>query len=215
MSNPILASAAALSGGLPLSIGPVGIGARLNPYGASLAENDPQAREGMAARDPRQRGLFAAAWIVGYLTRIAPFAPERFAFGAPVGPFGLISTRQNHARPVWDDLPEGAAYPLYHVARIIAEAGGALLEAAETADGIARLVWRQEGRRHTLLANLTATPQPLPVTDLDGAQALLIDAASAEALARDPYGATLETRALPQMLDAYAVLYLAGEGKSA
>lgn len=208
----ILASATALAGGLPLSVGPTGIGARLNPYGPGPTDNDPEAREGMAARDPRQRGLFAAAWTLGYLTRIAPFAPERFAFGGPTGPFGLISARQDHARPMWDDLPEGAAYPLYHVARWIAGAGGGEIEEASTEGGIARLVWRRDGGRHALIGNLTSSPLKLPETGFSQPRMALLDAGTAEAWAREPSLAEPAAGALPGTLDAFAVLYLIEEG---
>ncbi len=208
----ILASAGALADGLPLSIGPVGIGARINPYGPGPVLNAPEAREGMAARDPRQRGLFAAAWTVGYLTAIARFAPERFAFGAPVGPFGLISTRQDHARPFWDDLPEGALYPLYHVARhISAAAGGALLE-AEIRDETARLFWRHGGRREALIANLTSRPRALPAADFSRPLVSLLDAASLERFSHDPEASAPQAKDLPAELDAYAVCALVEEG---
>lgn len=208
----ILASARALAGGLPLSIGPVGIGARINPYGPGPAANASEAREGMAARDPRQRGLFAAAWTVGYLTAIAPFAPERFAFGAPVGPFGLISTPRDYPRPLWDDLPEGALYPLYHVAgRVSAAAGGTLLE-AEIRDGTARLVWRRDGRRQALIANLTSRRRTLPATDFSRPAVSLLDAASLERFSGDPAASAPRAQELPAALDAYAVCSLAEEG---
>ncbi|MDW6023228.1 hypothetical protein SAZ10_15830 [Mesorhizobium sp. BAC0120] len=198
----ILSSAQALAGGLPLLIGPTGIGARINPYGPGPSVNDPEAREGMAARDPRQRGLFAAAWTIGYLTRIAPFAPVRFAFGGPAGAFGLISTRQDYARPFWDDQPEGALYPLYHVARILARAAGGEVMEARTEGGIARLIWRKGGRRHALLANLTSEALALPATGLAVPEVLLLDAAS---LADNGWAGA---QTLPGALDAYAVLHL-------
>lgn len=210
----ILASANALSGGLPLSIGPTGIGARINPYGPGPSENAPEAREGMAARDPRQRGLFAAAWTVGYLARIAPFAPERFAFGAPTGPFGLVSTGQDYARPFWDGLPDGALYPLYHVARWIAGAAGGELLEAETEGGIARLAWRRNGRRHGLVANLTAAPLPLPAAGFTHPLACLLDVASLEGFALDPASAEPQDRQLPGEIDACAVLYLVEGGEA-
>ncbi len=210
----ILASASALSGGLPLSVGPTGIGARINPYGSGPSENAPEAREGMAARDPRQRGLFAAVWTVGYLARIAPFAPERFAFGAPTGPFGLISTRQDYERPLWDDLPDGALYPLYHVARWIAGAAGGELLQAETQGGIARLAWRRDGHHHELVANLTAAPLPLPATGLTHPLGCLLDAASLQDVALDPARAEPQAGELPGELDAWAVLYLVEGGQA-
>jgi hypothetical protein len=210
----ILASASVLSGGLPLSIGPTGIGARINPYGPGPSENAPEAREGMAARDPRQRGLFAAAWTVGYLARITPFAPERFAFGAPTGPFGLISTGQDYQRPFWDGLPNGTLYPLYHVARWIAGAAGGELLEAETEGGIARLAWRRGGRRHELAANLTAAPLPLPATGLTHPLASLLDAASLQDFAIDAAKAEPQARQLPGELDAWAVLYRVEGGQA-
>lgn len=198
----ILSSARALSGGLPLLVGPTGIGARINPYGPGPSVNDPEMREGMAARDPRQRALFAAAWTVGYLARIAPFAPSRFAFGAPAGAFGLISTRQEYARTFWDEQPDGALYPLYHVARILAAAAGGEVEEARTEGGLATLIWRKDGRRHALIANLTPAPLALPKTGFTAPKASIIDAASLAGSGQT--GA----QALPEVLDAYAVLHL-------
>lgn len=208
----ILASAGALAGGLPLSVGPVGIGARINPYGPGPSVNAPDAREGMAARDPRQRGLFAAAWTVGYLAAIARFAPARFAFGAPVGPFGLVSTRQDYARPFWDDLPEGALYPLYHVAgRISAAAGSPLLDAG-IQTGVARLVWCRDGQRQALVANLTARPLTMPALDFRQPVVSLLDAASLERFSREPDASSLGAADWPATLDAYAVGFFSEQG---
>ncbi|MBE2276675.1 MAG: hypothetical protein IAE87_10290 [Rhodobacteraceae bacterium] len=195
----ILASARALSDGTPLLIGPTGIGARINPYGPGPSDNAPGSREGMAARDPRQRGLYAAAWTVGYLARIAAFAPVRFAFGAATGPFGLISTRQDHARPYWDEQPEGALYPLYHVAKWLAAAAGGRLLSATTEGGLASVIWEKEGQREALIANLTPAPLALPDSGLRAPRAALLDAGNPA----DPVVVPL-----PAQLDAYATLHL-------
>lgn len=203
----ILGSAQALADGLALSIGPVGIGARVNPYGPGPTVNAPDARDGMAARDPRQRGLFAAAWTVGYLARIAPFAPRQFSFGAPTGPFGLISTPQEYTRALWDDLPKGALYPLYHVAAWIAGAGGAELVVADTKAGVARLVWRKNGLRHALVANLTASAQPMPDLGM-AARAMVLDAGSVTQFATGKP----EDQPPPHTLSGYAVAFLTEEG---
>lgn len=200
----IMASARALAGGRPLLIGPTGIGARINPYGPGPSENAAEAREGMAARDPRQRGLYAAAWTVGYLAQIAAFAPQRFAFGAATGPFGLISTRQDYARPFWDGQPEGALYPLYHVAKWLAAAAGGQLISARTEAGLASVIWEKNGQRSALIANLTPaaltlSALALPGTGLRAPRAELLDASM-------PTGPVAV--GLPDQLDAYAVLHL-------
>ncbi|HWJ75175.1 MAG TPA: hypothetical protein VNX29_18610 [Kaistia sp.] len=211
----ILASATALANGLPLLIGPVGIGARINPYGAAPSLNAPEAREGMAARDPRQRGLFAAAWTVGYLASIARYDVARFAFGAPVGPFGLLSTRQDHARPFWDDRPEGALYPLYHVARTIAAAAGSSLVEADSEGGVARIVWERDGHRKALLANLTPRQVAVPSQRLEKPRVSVLDAGSLEAFSADAGASIPQRRELPAVLDAYAVMFLAEERRDA
>lgn len=203
----IMASATALAAGTALSVGPIGIGARLNPYGTAPSLNPPEARIGMAARDPRARGLFAAAWTVGYLAQIAAFQPRQFAFGAPTGPFGLISTPQDYPRALWDDLPGGSLYPLYHVACWIAGAAGADLISAQIADGVAQIVWHKD-RRQALIANLTTTGLPLPQPGFDGA-AWCLDAGSLTAFA---HSATLRSTGLPTTLDAYAVVFLDERG---
>ena len=203
----ILASAQALSGGLPLMIGPTGIGARINPYGPGPSDNPPDLREGMAAQDPRQRGLFAAAWTVGYLARIAPFAPTRFAFGAVEGPFGLISTPQGYVRAWWDDQPAGTLYPLAQIARAFAAAAGAELLEARTDGGIARVIWRKQGRRQALIANLTPQPQPLTGPGFAPVSGWLLDAAH-------PVSPTPLT-VTPAQLDGYAVFHLTEEEAAA
>lgn len=204
----ILGSAVALAGGLPISMGPTGIGARLNPYGSAPSDNDPDEREGMAAQDPRQRGLFTAAWIVGYLARSAPFGLERFAFGAPVGPFGLISTPQKFARAYWNEQSTGAAYPLYHVARWINAAGGGTVLSASTQNDVAQLLWERDGIRFALMANLATTPRPVPKMDFADAQAIVLDASSLAALSSDLKPEPSTAVADVAELDAYAVLFV-------
>ncbi|NPD16841.1 hypothetical protein HOY34_16735 [Xinfangfangia sp. D13-10-4-6] len=209
----ILTSATALAAGLPLLIGPTGIGARINPYGTGPVQNAPEAREGMAARDPRQRGLYAAAWTVGYLVRIAPFAPLRFAFGGATGPFGLVSEGTDYPRPWWEDQPDGTPYPLWHIAHVLALAAGGSLVQAETRAGIAYLSWRKDGRRHLLAANLTAGPQPLsqPLSQS------LFQSAPASApgtgwlLDADHITAPVPIHARPATLDAWAVIFQSEE----
>lgn len=192
-----------------ISMGPTGIGARLNPYGAGPTENAPDQREGMAARDPRQRGLFAAAWIVGYLARIVAFDIDRFAFGAATGPFGLMSTPQPYARPVWDDLPAGSVYPLYHVARWLAGAAGRPVEHASTTGDAACVVWQSERGRSALVANLSATARPMPGPGFAVHRVTILDSSSVKTLATTPEPAATGT--VPDTLGPYAVAFIVEE----
>ncbi|MDH7792384.1 hypothetical protein [Ochrobactrum sp. AN78] len=208
----ILNSARLLVGDKPLRVGPTGIGARINPYGPTLTNNDFSAREGMAAQDPRQRGLFAAAWHVGYLAQLASWSVERFSFGAATGPFGLISTRQTGSRTIWDEWPDGSLYPLFYVAKWISRAAGGELVAAGLEDGLARLEWKVNGKPHTLLANLSAQARDVSLTDWLRPQGHLLDAGSLEAAAlqKDTFSIAKQFPDLVK-LDAYAVLHLRDE----
>lgn len=209
----ILNSATALAGGLSVGVGPTGIGARLNPYGSAPSDNAPDLRECMVAHDPRQRGLFAAAWHVGYLAQLAPWGVERFAFGAPTGAFGLVSTPQSWERAVWDDLPDGALYPLYYVAQWMSQAAGGEVVAAKLNNNTAQIEWRKNGRNYALFANLSLEPKTLELTQFTGAKGQLLDAASFKnaALSADSFTQP-QPLAGDVVLDAYAVLHItAGE----
>ncbi|WP_421594579.1 hypothetical protein [Shinella sp. M27] len=181
----ILHSAQNLSDGVSLAVGPVGIGARLNPYGPAPVDNSSEERVGMAAQDPRQRGLFAAAWHVGYLAQLAPWGVARFAFGAPTGPFGLVASRQDYARDGWDALPDGALYPLYHVARWISEAGGGEVVSAGIDGNVAQVTWEKHGERRALFANLSTESVAIDLAGEVAASGIVLDEESFETAVLD------------------------------
>ncbi|AGI72480.1 hypothetical protein OA238_c24220 [Octadecabacter arcticus 238] len=201
----IATSAKTLANGLPLSIGPIGIGMRFNPYGSAPAQNEPELREEMAARDPRQRGVMAAAWIVGYLAQIAPYSFERFAFAAPTGPFGLISSQQEYPRAFWDDQSDGALYPIFHVARWLSAAAGARIVAAGTESDVAFIVWERDGAPGALVANLTSETRDMPDLPLKATVGTVLDGDTAADLARTPDHSV--TADWPTRLTAYAVAH--------
>ena len=116
--------------------------------------------------------------------------------------FHLISTRQDYTRAGWDDLAEGALYPLYHVARWIAAAAGAEVLSASTQGGVTQIVWRKDGFRQALVANLTAERQPMPELGFNASAVTLLDAAASSQSPED----------LPKTLDAYATAFLDERG---
>ena len=61
---PYIARACRDRGGEPYHVGPSAIGMRANPYGEAPMENPLNIRQAMNRMDPRQRGLFGAAWIL-------------------------------------------------------------------------------------------------------------------------------------------------------
>jgi hypothetical protein len=86
----ITRSARAFIGDSRYWIGPSTIGMRQNPYGSRTMENPNNERIAMASWDPRQDGLFAAAWMIRYAARTAEANLEVLTVGALTGPFGLL-----------------------------------------------------------------------------------------------------------------------------
>ncbi|TIN63026.1 MAG: hypothetical protein E5Y29_28085, partial [Mesorhizobium sp.] len=112
---------------LPLRVGPSQLGCRENPYGASTAQNEANGRVCLTRIDPRQRGLFNAAWIVGYFAACAREGIEAVAFGDFTGPFGFVYRRGNFAQPWFDQQDGPMVYPAFHIMAGLSKLGGASL----------------------------------------------------------------------------------------
>jgi D-apionolactonase len=123
--SQVFASARALAGLGDYRLGLISIGMRSNPYGADVVANLDQIRLAMAGTDPRQRGLFAAAWAIGAVAATEQHGISSIALAAMVGPLGIIYRRATWPQPMYDDRPSAAVYPLFHVIRAISEIAGA------------------------------------------------------------------------------------------
>ncbi|HEY7382814.1 MAG TPA: hypothetical protein VH743_04015, partial [Beijerinckiaceae bacterium] len=143
---------------IPYRIGPSQLGCRENPYGKATAPNPDNARVCLSRIDPRQRGLFNAAWIVGYVAAFARGGVEAVALGAPTGPFGHIYRRTDFSQPYFDTLAQEAVYPSFHVlAGLASLSGKPLRELALSADGTIEAIAATDGGNTILwIANLTA-----------------------------------------------------------
>lgn len=117
----IFASAEALAEGRPVRLGLVSIGMRDNPYGAAVAANPNQIRLAMAQADPRQRGLFAAAFAVGIVAVAAEAGVRCLAPAMATGPLGLVHRRADWPQPGYRD---DEVYPLFHTVRALAALTG-------------------------------------------------------------------------------------------
>lgn len=169
----IIASTRNMIGKTPYRLGPSSIPCRDNPYGAAVAQNPGNGRVCLSDMDPRQRGLFAAAWNLGLLAAAAKGGLASVALGALTGPQGVIYRKQGHAQP-WYDGAGAAVYPAYHVLAGLGPASGnARLEAESSAPAaVAALAHRGRGGTQLWLANLTAEPRKVKITGLAGAATL-------------------------------------------
>ena len=192
----VLSSMAAIAPGKPLHIGPSAIAMRHNPYGAATAPNPRAERIAMAMDDPRQRGLFAAAWSVGYAAAMAKGGVATLALNHLAGPSGLAGE-------------SGEAWPVFHVMAALCEASGAECLPLEIAgEGVAGLAWRADGATRLLVANLRPEPTEVELDRTVSGHALDATAAAGSARAADwPPTGTPVTRSSTIPLPAFAVLF--------
>src|SRR6516225_7227396 len=184
----IFASARAMIGKVPYHIGPTSIPCRDNPYGAAVAPNADNRRVCLSNIDPRQRGLFAAAWNLGYLSAAARAGVDTVAVGSATGPQGMIYRKLAHTQP-WFDRGSARVYPTYHVIAGVAVASGArrIETNSSSPSKVAALAYRKKGDQVLWLANLSGETRRLKVEGFDGPARLdVLDERSFEAAARDP-----------------------------
>jgi hypothetical protein len=208
----IIASTKDFSGAAAYRIGPSAIGCRQNPYGRSTLDNPLGGRVCLARVDPRQRGLFGAAWTLGYLAVAAHGGVEAVTLGAPTGPFGFIYRRTIEPQPYFDALEGQAVYPAFHVmAGLTREAGRPMIAATPSRPGVAAaLAYGAGGRTVVWLANLRTQALTVGLAGLQPGETrvAVIDAASFARVTTDPNALDALAQTLvggQVVLDAYAV----------
>src|SRR5262249_1291876 len=103
-----------LGGGLPLSITPITLHKRVNPYATGEAP-DP-APDSLPPRvDVRQMSLFGAGWTLGSLHSVAEGRASSVSYYETTGWLGVMETERGSPLP--DRFPSlpGAVFPMYHV----------------------------------------------------------------------------------------------------
>src|SRR5690606_38066133 len=157
---------------VPYRVGPSMLGMRDNPCGAAPVPNPENRRIAMALNDPRQRGLFGAAWNLGYAARMAAAGVEALTLSAPVGAFGVVYAETDFPQPWFAERGRGV-YPVYHVLRGLAAAAGAaqLATAVSHGSSVQALAYRRDGAVVLWLANLTGRAQRVRLDGLPGARA--------------------------------------------
>ena len=163
-------SVRAFAPGKPYRVGPSMLGMRDNPYGAAPMPNPENRRVAMAMNDPRQRGLFGAAWNLGYAARLVEAGVAALTLSAPVGAFGVVHVRTDVPQP-WFDERGAAVYPVYHVLRGMAGAAGLPQLTTEVSNGSAlqAIAYRNEGGTVLWLANITGEPLRVGMAGLSAA----------------------------------------------
>lgn len=133
----IARSARVIAQGCEYRIGPATIAMRQNPYGSRTIPNPQGGRVCMTDDDPRHRGAFGAAYVMGLATALAPFDASVWTPAAVLGPRGV-----------------NGDWPLIDALRVLAKLAGQPVGKAQISDGIAIL----ELGTNRLCANLTGGP---------------------------------------------------------
>ena len=146
-------------------VGPSSIGCRDNPHGKTFTPNPDNERVCLARMDPRWRGLFGAAWALGYIATFTRTDVESVAIGATTGPLGIIYRKTEYPQPYYDRLSTPAVYPVYHVISGLTRGAGRKLMNAESTDAakVQCLAYRGEGGTTLWVANLTAQEQTVAI----------------------------------------------------
>ena len=203
----IARSVTAISKSCPWIVGPSAIGMRDNPYGAQVADNPHDIRQAMNRNDPRQRGLIAAAFDVGYFAHMAIGGAKAIALGGLAGAFGTVSSQTPWPQPFFDQ--SHGLYPVYHVRRTLASLRGANLQSLKIARprDVMGLSAKTANKYVTLLANLTGDKQSVSLFELKNAQIALLDAEHfvAASLDHEFFEKTRSLSGASITLDAYAV----------
>jgi hypothetical protein len=208
----IISSTKAMIGEKPYRIGPSAIAARMNPYGKGVLDNPANRRVCLTDNDPRQRGLFNAAWTLGYVAACAYGGIEAVALGATTGPLGFIHHRSANSQLYFDCLSGNAVYPAFLIMAGLARGGGRHLIEAESSEprkaGV--LAWREGARSVLWLGNLTAEPLTIRLDGMNEPrlQASILDSSAfekavASLVSLDAFKHPL--KAMELNLDAYAV----------
>ncbi|PYE29416.1 hypothetical protein C8J32_1011286 [Rhizobium sp. PP-CC-3A-592] len=157
----ITRSVRAIYGDRRYRIGPSTIPMRQNPYGSRTMDNPDGSRIPMANRDPRQNGLFAAAYAIGYAISVTPTGLDQLTLSALTGSFGLIAGAN-------EPVPEGGRRPLFHAVAMLADLAGAEATtiASNRPDAVLAMCAQRKDGRTILAVNLTPRPQTLDLSAL-------------------------------------------------
>ena len=206
-----VSTARSFIGKTPYRVGPSSIGCRDNPYGKTFAPNPNNERICLANSDPRQRGLFAAAWTLGYVSSLADTGVETVCLGAPTGPLGIIHRPGDAKQPYFGALGRSAVYPAYHVVGGLTRAAGATLVATRSSDNarVRGLAYRAKGATLLWLANMTAQEQSVSVAHAGaGPFGIVLDETTFEQATTEPAAFQADVKSLDTSrlaLRAYAV----------
>jgi hypothetical protein len=191
-------------GSIPHHIGFAAIAMREAPYGAGPVTNPHGGRVAASRVDPRQRGLFGAAWALGLAARAAQEGIAAVGLGMPAGPFGIMPHEA-----------EARAYPVHTVLRGLASMARRCRRAVTVSrpGEVQAVACEGKGGIELWIANLTANSVEVDVDGFAPASLRLLDENSWRRSLAGPCGFDIPVSPFPQgrvALSSYAVACLGG-----
>lgn len=190
-------------GKTPHRVGPSAIGCRDNPHGETYTPNPDNERICLVKADPRTRGLFGAAWLLGYIATFAHTGIETLTVGAPTGPRGVIYRKTGTKQPYFDSVAGPAVFPAYHVVTgLMNSIGQKLVDVSSSAQEKVRGFAHRGAKGTTLwIANLTAENQKVNVAGNSGAMVgTMLDETSFQLATTKPGDFQKKWKAMPDSL---------------
>ncbi len=151
----LLATARASYPKRAMRIGPSSLGARSSPLG-NLSASDGTRRIALAGRDPRSRGLFGAAWLLGHVAQAARAGAEAVTVMSLRGDAGIV-----------DHAIDGRLlrHPTFFVLAQLARFKRIQSVTVSNLTGVVALANADDGRAALLIANLTSQVADLQFND--------------------------------------------------
>lgn len=160
----LLATARVRFPGRSLRIGPSSLGARCSPLGKQPV-SDGKCRIALAARDPRTRGLYGAAWLLGHVAQAALAGAAAISVMSLRGDAGVV-----------DETIDGRLlrHPSFFVLAQLARFKHLQNVSVSTCSGVAALSGGCNGPGNWIIANLTS--QTADLTAGNAVSARVMDA---------------------------------------
>ena len=193
----LLATVRARHPGQSLRIGPSSLGARSSPLGNQPA-SDGMRRIALAKRDPRTRGLFGAAWLLGHVAQAARAGAQAVSVLSLCGDAGVL-----------EDTADGRVlrHPAFFVLERLARLTSLHPVLVSDATHVVALASAGSDQADWLIANLTAQSVDLAVSPTVPAR--VMDAAAWQAYASgrvaSPWRDIRVGQAGTLQLDAFAI----------
>jgi len=193
----LLATARASYPERAMRIGPSSLGARSSPLG-NLSASDGTRRVALAGRDPRTRGLFGAAWLLGHVAQAARAGAAAVTVMSLRGDAGIV-----------DHAIDGRLlrHPTFFVLAQLARFKRIQSVTVSKHTAVVLLAGVCDGRAVCLIANLTS--QAVAVTVRDAGPTCVMDSAAWRAYvsgeAQSPWGAVVVGHSKLLQLDAFAI----------